>query len=193
MTGMSASQRALFVPDGAACPRSRQTRVPRRARARRSAEAAFACSRGRTRRQGVRGRFRCRRTPRDNGSIGSIRRPSSAPRRPPVIEQRRYARAPINSPASFSRQGEGREGRRARQGHLRRRHVHRDRRPPPASAPTSIVHVDAARRRRHAVALPGVVRWVRDGGMGVQFGLLGAVETHIITEIYRKHGETAGG
>lgn len=37
------------------------------------------------------------------------------------------------------------------------------------------------------VALPGVVRWVRDGGMGVQFGLLGAVETHLITEIGRKH------
>lgn len=31
--------------------------------------------------------------------------------------------------------------------------------------------------------LPGVVRWVRDGGMGVQFGLLGAHETHAITEL----------
>lgn len=33
-----------------------------------------------------------------------------------------------------------------------------------------------------ALALPGVVRWVRGGGMGVQFGLLGARETHAITE-----------
>ncbi len=32
-------------------------------------------------------------------------------------------------------------------------------------------------------SLPGVVRWVRSGGMGVQFGLLGAVETHAITEM----------
>jgi type IV pilus assembly protein PilZ len=31
--------------------------------------------------------------------------------------------------------------------------------------------------------LPGVVRWVRAGGMGVQFGLLGALETHAITEL----------
>lgn len=31
--------------------------------------------------------------------------------------------------------------------------------------------------------LPGVVRWVRDGGMGVQFGLIGALETHAITEL----------
>jgi type IV pilus assembly protein PilZ len=33
------------------------------------------------------------------------------------------------------------------------------------------------------LVLPGRVRWIRDGGMGIQFGLLGAVETHIITEI----------
>lgn len=33
--------------------------------------------------------------------------------------------------------------------------------------------------------LPGVVRWVRSGGMGVQFGLLGALETHAITELLR--------
>ena len=32
-------------------------------------------------------------------------------------------------------------------------------------------------------ALPGVVRWNRDGGMGVQFGLIGARETHAITEL----------
>ncbi len=31
-------------------------------------------------------------------------------------------------------------------------------------------------------SIPGVVRWTRDGGMGVQFGLLGARETHAITE-----------
>ncbi len=34
--------------------------------------------------------------------------------------------------------------------------------------------------------LPGVVRWVGDGGMGIQFGLLGARETYSITEIVRK-------
>jgi hypothetical protein len=32
----------------------------------------------------------------------------------------------------------------------------------------------------------------RDGGMGVQFGLLGAQETHAVTEIERKHGTPAG-
>jgi len=33
-----------------------------------------------------------------------------------------------------------------------------------------------------ALALPAVVRWVHDGGVGVQFGLLGARETHALTE-----------
>ena len=36
--------------------------------------------------------------------------------------------------------------------------------------------------------LPGVVRWVRSGGMGVQFGLLGALETHAITELGKVTG-----
>jgi type IV pilus assembly protein PilZ len=36
--------------------------------------------------------------------------------------------------------------------------------------------------------LPAVVRWTRVGGMGLQFGLLGARETHAITEIVRKAG-----
>jgi type IV pilus assembly protein PilZ len=33
--------------------------------------------------------------------------------------------------------------------------------------------------------LPAVVRWTRQDGMGVQFGLLGARETHAITEVVR--------
>lgn len=31
--------------------------------------------------------------------------------------------------------------------------------------------------------LPAVVRWVRRDGMGVQFRLMGAIETHAITEL----------
>jgi|ERR1700728_2248109 Tfp pilus assembly protein PilZ len=33
------------------------------------------------------------------------------------------------------------------------------------------------------MALPGVVRWTRADGMGIQFGLLGARDTHAITEV----------
>ena len=34
--------------------------------------------------------------------------------------------------------------------------------------------------------LPGVVRWGNPDGFGVQFGLLGARDTHLITELMRK-------
>ena len=33
--------------------------------------------------------------------------------------------------------------------------------------------------------LPGIVRWAKPGGLGVQFGLLGARETHAITKLLR--------
>lgn len=33
--------------------------------------------------------------------------------------------------------------------------------------------------------LPGVVRWIKPGGFGVQFGLLGARETHAISELFK--------
>jgi type IV pilus assembly protein PilZ len=35
------------------------------------------------------------------------------------------------------------------------------------------------------MALPAVVRWTSKDGMGVQFGLLGARETHEITEFVK--------
>lgn len=38
---------------------------------------------------------------------------------------------------------------------------------------------------KQEVKLPAVVRWVKPGGFGVQFGLLGAVETHLISELMR--------
>ena len=33
--------------------------------------------------------------------------------------------------------------------------------------------------------LPGVIRWIKPGGFGVQFGLLGARETHAISELLK--------
>ena len=46
------------------------------------------------------------------------------------------------------------------------------------------VHVTLPSQKT-AFALPGVVRWNRDGGMGVQFAPMGARETHAITELTR--------
>jgi hypothetical protein len=36
--------------------------------------------------------------------------------------------------------------------------------------------------------MPAIVRWARDGGIGIQFGLLGARETYSITEYVSKSG-----
>jgi Tfp pilus assembly protein PilZ len=41
-------------------------------------------------------------------------------------------------------------------------------------------------RQRGTFSLPGIVRWTRRGGMGIQFGLLGARETHAITRLSEK-------
>jgi hypothetical protein len=35
------------------------------------------------------------------------------------------------------------------------------------------------------VRLPAVVRWTKEDGFGVQFGLLGALETHLISELMK--------
>ncbi len=40
--------------------------------------------------------------------------------------------------------------------------------------------------------LPAVVRWTGQDGMGLQFGLMGARETHAITEVVRKSSAAAG-
>lgn len=45
-----------------------------------------------------------------------------------------------------------------------------------------VVHVHVPGEAQ-AFALPGIVRWVGKEGMGVQFGMLGARETHTITEL----------
>jgi Tfp pilus assembly protein PilZ len=105
-----------------------------------------------------------------------------------LIEKRRYARAPLQKAASFSVKGEAG----ARQGVAKDiavggMFVETD--APAHFGADVIIHVELP-GQDGPVSLPGVVRWVRDGGMGIQFGLLGAVETHIITEISRKH---AGG
>jgi type IV pilus assembly protein PilZ len=44
-----------------------------------------------------------------------------------------------------------------------------------------VIHVTLPDQVEELV-LPGVVRWQRPDGMGIQFGLLGARETHAITE-----------
>ena len=49
-----------------------------------------------------------------------------------------------------------------------------------------VVHVTLP-GEKSPFAMPGVVRWSKAGeGMGIQFGLLGARETHAITELTKE-------
>ena len=106
-------------------------------------------------------------------------------RMPPVVEQRRHARAPLNAAATFALKGKAEQ----------RAGLAKDisvggmfvETTAPAAFGADIVVTVTLPGSNDPAALPGVVRWVRDGGMGVQFGLLGAIETHLITEIGRKH------
>ena len=48
-----------------------------------------------------------------------------------------------------------------------------------------IVHVRLP-GHKDELAMPAVVRWIREDGIGLQFGLLGARETYAITEVVRR-------
>src|SRR5437762_256941 len=51
---------------------------------------------------------------------------------------------------------------------------------------TEVVIVTRLLGVKSELRLPGVVRWTKPTGFGVQFGLLGARETHIISELLRR-------
>lgn len=102
-----------------------------------------------------------------------------------MIEKRRYARVPLEKPASFVIKGEAG----SRQGIAKDIAIGGmfiETTVPARFGADVIIHVELP-GHDGTMSLPGVVRWIRDGGMGVQFGLLGAMETHVITEISRRH------
>ena len=40
---------------------------------------------------------------------------------------------------------------------------------------------------RAGMKIPGIVRWITTDGFGIQFGLLGAQETHVLASIVSKN------
>ncbi len=100
-----------------------------------------------------------------------------------MIEQRRYARFPIECPLFFSVKGQ-REPREGVARDIALGGMFVETTEPAAFGDEVIVRV-VLPGSADEVALPGRVRWIRDGGMGVQFGLLGAKETHLINAIDR--------
>ena len=98
-----------------------------------------------------------------------------------MVEQRRSHRSPLAAPVRVTQKGGGTEA----EGAARDVSVGGmfiETASPFAFGTNVVVHVHLPGYKGE-MALPGVVRWTGDDGMGVQFGLLGARETHAITEI----------
>lgn len=103
-----------------------------------------------------------------------------------VEEKRRHARAPIDIPLLFQVKGRSRE----------RSGIGKD-----ISVGGMFIESDEPQKfgaellirirlpgSDQSLLLRGIVRWETSKGMGVQFSLLGALETHLITEITRRRG-----
>jgi len=101
-----------------------------------------------------------------------------------VVELRRYERAPIDLPVEFAVKGSTERT----PGHSRDISVggmYVETEHPAGFGADVVVYVQLPGQRA-PFALPAVVRWTRASeGMGLQFGLLGARETHAITELTR--------
>lgn len=107
-----------------------------------------------------------------------------------MIEQRSHARTPIDTPAFFSAKGSGeRHTALAKDISLGGMFLETAQ---PAGFNAEIAVQITLPGADGPMTLPGVVRWVRDGGMGVQFGNLGAKETHVIIELGRAHAASIG-
>ena len=50
---------------------------------------------------------------------------------------------------------------------------------------TVIIIVGRMPGAKKDLRLPAIVRWTKADGFGVQFGLLGALETHVLTELMK--------
>jgi type IV pilus assembly protein PilZ len=100
-----------------------------------------------------------------------------------VEDQRRFERAVLDVPLTFSLKGksESFEGR-ARDVSVGGMFIES---PTPAPFGAEIVVSVRLPGSGEIMHLPSRVRWGRGTGMGVQFGLLGAKETHAITELTR--------
>ena len=96
------------------------------------------------------------------------------------MENRRYQRALLDVPVEFEVKGGGARGAgTARDISLGGMFIETA---SPIAFNSPVVVYLTIPRHPGPLAFPGIVRWAREGGMGIQFSLLGARETHAITE-----------
>ncbi len=101
-----------------------------------------------------------------------------------MVELRRHPRVPFDGPVEFVAHGSSeRLAGRSKDVSLGGMYVHT---PQTLSFGIELVVHIRLPGIKTPLAMPAVVRWTRPGeGMGLQFGLLGARETHAITELSR--------
>jgi hypothetical protein len=104
-----------------------------------------------------------------------------------VIEKREHVRAPINMPVTVTVKGSDRPitgiGKDISIGGI---HIQAAETASFGAAVTVRVSLRTTSGTMGDFDLPGVVRWTRGSDMGIQFGMLGAHETHAITELTKK-------
>jgi type IV pilus assembly protein PilZ len=102
-----------------------------------------------------------------------------------VVELRRYQRAPVDIAVEFAAKGSStRSSGRAKDLSIGGMYLQTT--SPLPFGSEVVVHL-VLPGQKAPMALPAVVRWSRPTeGMGLQFGLIGARETHAITELTSK-------
>ena len=99
-----------------------------------------------------------------------------------MTDLRRYPRAPFVSDLTFQTSEGAEYSGRARDISLGGMFITTDEAAPFGTSVTVTITLPDERTQ---LQLRAIVRWSGTGGMGVQFGALGAVETHHITELTR--------
>lgn len=104
------------------------------------------------------------------------------------MELRRHHRVPFSEPVVYTKKGDA--ARVTGQSHdISLGGMFIESRTPAAFGDEVVIHVHVP-GEPSAFALPAIVRWIEPGGMGVQFQLLGARETHAITELVANHADS---
>jgi type IV pilus assembly protein PilZ len=101
-----------------------------------------------------------------------------------MVDKRRTHRTPLGAPVLYRRKGDA-DASPGRARDISVGGVFVETATPFPFGTEIIVHVHLP-GQKDELALQGLVRWTGADGMGLQFGLLGARETHAITELVQK-------
>jgi hypothetical protein len=99
-----------------------------------------------------------------------------------LVDKRLHARVPIDITVVCESAGGSSFEAHAKDISVGGMFVESEQHPPFATNLTVVARLPGAKKD---VRLPAVVRWAKPTGFGMQFGLLGAFETHVISELMK--------